>query len=196
MKKILLPFLFYGLFVLIGYTQDALSASLFNHASSLPAGNWAGAIHPGLDVALITNTKVREKTVRSLHWHASYYYHRLVHQGVLLYGEYNWQKNIIGNLGFGLAGGGGYQHTFENHEIFSLDKSGKYDRSAKLGKAHAHISLAAKIQYRMVKNSFEPFLQYRFRLITPFVKTYVPLLPAESIHLGTTFPINSKRRLE
>lgn len=193
MYKQLLPFLFCGLFGLSGYAQDALSVSLFNHASSLPGGNWAGAIHPGLDVAVITHWKSREKTERSIYWHASYYYHRLVHHGILLYGEYNWQKRILGNLGFGLAGGAGYQHTFENHQIFSLNPSGKYERSTRAGKAHAHLSLAVKLKYTLAKSSIEPFLQYRFRLITPFVKTYVPLLPAESIHIGTYFPINIKR---
>jgi hypothetical protein len=196
MNKKLLFFLAYWVFEVNGFAQNALSVSIFNHASSLPGGSWTDAIHPGLDVAIITHSKVREKTERFMNWHTSYYYHRLVHHGFLLYGEYNWQKKIAGNLGFGLAGGAGYQHTFEDHEIFSLNNAGKYERSTRGGKAHAHLSLAAKIHYTLPKSKMEPFLQYRFRLITPFVKTYVPLLPAESIHLGTSFPINLKRQLK
>ncbi|NND32336.1 MAG: hypothetical protein HKN76_07055 [Saprospiraceae bacterium] len=189
MQKKLFSLIVYWLFAQNGFAQDAFSVSVFNHAASLPGGTWAGAIHPGFDLAMITHTKARQKSERSIHWHASYYYHRLVHHSFLLFGEYNWQKKIIGNLGFGLAGGAGYQHTFEDHEIFSLNKSGKYERSAKAGKAHAHISLAAKIQYPLGKRRFEPFLQYRLRLITPFVKTYVPVLPAESYHVGISFPL-------
>ena len=168
--------------------KSAFSFSAFTHATSLPGGTWAGAVHPGFDVGLQTRLKQRENSRSYLNWKVGYYFHRLVHHGVQVYGEYNWDFNLYHGFGAGVAGGLGYLHTFEAHEIYKLGDDGTYNRSGRLGKAHAQISIATGLHYRL-SNQWQPFLQYRLRMITPFVNEYVPLLPATSIHAGIFIPI-------
>lgn len=168
--------------------KTALSFSLFSHATSLPGGTWAGAWHPGFDVGVQTHVRQKEKSLTYLHWKFGYYYHRLVHHGVQLYGEYNWDISVYKKLGAGVAGGLGYLHTLEDHEIFKLNDQGSYQKTGKLGKAHAQISVSTNLNYHL-SNGWQPFLQYRFRLVTPFVNKYVPLLPATSVHAGVFIPL-------
>lgn len=173
--------------------KTAFSWSLFTHATSLPGGTWAGAWHPGFDAGLQTRLREKENSRTFLHWKLGYYYHRLVHHGVQLYGEYNWSFNIYKRLGADMAGGLGYLHTFEDHEIFKLDKLGAYKRNGRLGKSHAMISVATGLHYRL-PNSWQPFIHYRLRMVTPFVNEYVPLLPSTSLHFGTLVPIHNVPR--
>lgn len=176
-------------FTFHGFAQkSAVSFSFFSHATSLPGGTWAGAVHPGLDIGLQTRLREKENSRTFLTWKLGYYYHRLVHHGLQIYGEYNWDFKLFRGLRLGVAGGLGYLHTFEKHEIFKLEDSGDYRRVGRLGKAHAQISIASGLLYQ-ASSLFQPFIQYRFRMVTPFVREYVPLLPATSIHIGLYVPI-------
>jgi len=178
------------------YAQSKIiSFSLFNHATSLPLGTWAGALHPGFDVGLQTHLKQKARSEHFLHWKLGYFYHRLVHHGIQLYGEYQWNFDVYKRLQSGLSGGLGYFHSFEDHEIFRLSDNGTYEKTGRAGKAHVQISGAVNLLYRL-ENGWRPFVCYRFRLITPFVNEYVPVLPAVSVHAGVFFPLTLNRKHE
>lgn len=165
--------------------QDQLSISLFNHATTLPPKGFSGPLHPGIDIGISTHLKPKENTLSFFHWKLGYYYHRLVHQGIQLYGEYNKQYKILKPISLGWSGGLGYLHTFELHEKFILGGDGTYRRTGRLGKPHAQASLALQILGRW--GYWAPFAEYRLRLVSPFVNKYVPLLPSTSLHLGAYF---------
>ena len=172
-----------------GFAQkSAYSFSLFNHTSSLPGGSWTGAWHPGFDLGIQTQLKSKEQSQTFFLWKFGYYYHRLVHHGFQLYGEYNWRFKIHKHWGAGVSGGLGYLHTIENHEIFKLTPEGHYEKSGRFGKAHSQFSTAFNVHYKLSRD-IQTFVEYRFRMVTPFVKKYVPLLPAVSLHAGVLIPI-------
>jgi hypothetical protein len=171
--------------------QHPYSLSIFNHATTLPPNGISGPLHPGIDIGI--STRYREKTSsRSfLHWKLGYYYHRLVHHGIQLYGEYTKQYTLFSKLGLGWSAGLGYVHTIELHEKFKLDASGEYERTGRLGKPHAQLSVGAALHYPMGKVS--PFIQYRVRMVTPFVNEYVPLLPSTSWHIGFYYGLQTTK---
>lgn len=168
--------------------QNQLSLSIFNHATTLPPKGFSGPSHPGIDIGISTGLKPKENTLSFFHWKLGYYYHRLVHQGIQLYGEYHKQYKVAGGFGLGWSGGLGYLHTLELHQKFKLKEDGTYVRTGRLGKPHAQVSLALNAHYRM--ENWSPFIEYRMRMVSPFVNKYVPLLPNTSLHIGTYIKIN------
>lgn len=172
--------------------QNLYSVSFFNHATTLPPNGFTGTLHPGIDFGISWKTKEKKHSITFIHWKLGYYYHRLVHQGIQLYGEYTKQYPIIKNFGLSWSGGLGYLHTLELHEKFKLTANGEYNRIGRFGSPHAQVSISAGI-YTQVK-SFKPFIQYRVRLVTPFVNSYVPLLPSTSLHVGTFYSLIAKNK--
>ena len=174
----------------ISFAQNVMSLSLFNHATALPPNGFSGPLHPGLDVGISSKIKMKAKSSSYLLWKAGYYYHRLVHHGIQLYTEYNKLYPLTEDFGLSWSGGLGYLHTFELHEKFKLQPEGNYERTGRMGKPHAQVSVSAGLFYQF--QSITPFIQYRVRMITPFVNSYVPLLPSTSIHLGIYYTLNPK----
>lgn len=168
--------------------QHQMSISFFNHATTLPPKGFSGPLHPGIDLGYSTGLKHKENTFSFFHWKLGYYYHRLVHHGIQLYGEYHKQYKLVGRVGLGWSGGLGYLHTIELHEKFKLKEDGTYGRTGRLGKPHAQASLSLNAHYRL--DRLIPFIEYRVRMVSPFVNKYVPLLPSTSLHFGTYFNIN------
>jgi len=171
--------------------QPPFSISIFNHATTLPPNGISGPLHPGIDVGILTRYREKTSSQSFYHWKLGYYYHRLVHQGIQLYGEYNKLYRIWDQLCVGWSGGLGYLHTLELHEKFKLTESGVYQRTGKAGKPHLQASLSATVNYQFEK--YTPFIQYRARMIAPFVNKYVPLLPGTSWHLGIYFNLPQKQ---
>jgi len=172
--------------------QQLLSLSIFNHATALPPQGISGQLHPGIDIGYTKLKRPLNKKSGFIQWKAGYYYHRLVHHGIQLYGEYNKVYPIIKNkFMFGWSGGLGYLHTIELHEKFKLKSDGQYTSTGKLGKPHAQVSLATKIIF--ANKSISPFLEYRLRFSTPFVNKYVPLLPSTSLHLGFYYILKTSK---
>jgi hypothetical protein len=100
---------------------------------------------------------------------------------------YRWHDRWM----LGWSGGIGYLHTFELHEKFKLNSNGLYRRAGQLGSAHGQASAAIKFLYSSLYVS--PFIEYRIRMVTPFVNKYVPLLPSTSLHVGLYFIINASK---
>lgn len=172
--------------------QPSWSVSVFNHAAALPLKSWAGAVHPGIDVGLRTGVKDHPRSQKYFQHTLGYYYHRLVHHGTQLYSEYHWDATVVSRFGVGLAGGLGLLHTKEIHEIFKL-KNGDYQRTGRWGKLHGQGSVAVKLWYRSQNKAIQPFMAYRFRMVSPFVKEYVPLFPSVSLHAGIVFNLDHQK---
>ncbi|MBP9744700.1 MAG: hypothetical protein WBC35_16475 [Saprospiraceae bacterium] len=172
--------------------QKFYSLSLFNHATTLPPKGFTSVLHPGFDIGISWKQKEKKHSTSFIHYKLGYYYHRLVHQGIQLYGEYTKQYDVIKNTGISWSAGLGYLHTLELHEIFKYSDTEKYRRIGKLGSPHAQLSASIGI-YAQIK-SLKPFIQYRVSMVTPFVNSYVPLLPSTSLHIGTYYSLNTKNK--
>ncbi|MBK8502627.1 MAG: hypothetical protein IPL46_10645 [Saprospiraceae bacterium] len=57
--------------------------------------------------------------------------------------------------------------------------------------ARRMLSYQLLLIFTIITDHLQPFLEYRFSMVTPFVNKYVPLLPAVSLHAGVLIPIAS-----
>lgn len=170
-------------------TTHTFTASVFNNAIALPGGSFTAPFHPGLDIGWEVSIRKGNRWDQLLTTRLGYYNQRIVHHGVQLYSEYSWRFHAAEGIALDGGAGLGYLHTFEQHDIFSLQSDGTYQRTGRAGKPHIMFSTMLGIYISPPEWPVQPFLQYRFRVMAPFVKSYVPFLPATSLHLGVTFPL-------
>ncbi|MBK7342133.1 MAG: hypothetical protein IPJ06_02815 [Saprospiraceae bacterium] len=170
-------------------TAHTFTLSFFNNAVALPGGSFSAPFHPGVDVGWMYPVKVGKRWEQQLTTRLGYYNQRIVHHGLQLYSEYTWRYHIADGLSLDGGFGVGYLHTFEQHDLFTLSSNGTYERTGKGGKPHFMASAMLGLLLAPPEWAVKPFIQYRFRVMTPFVKSYVPLLPSTSLHLGATFPL-------
>lgn len=173
-------------------SQKLMSVSFFNHSTTLPPHIFGGPLHPGLDIGYTKSQDLRKNKISFIQWKAGYYYHRLVHHGIQAYGEYNRMYGGPNRWKWGWSGGLGYLHTIELHEKFKLQNNGLYGRTGRAGSSHVQTSISIKLLYSSLYVA--PFLEYRFKMITPFVNKYVALLPSTSVHLGLYFIIHPSQK--
>ncbi|MCF8237387.1 MAG: hypothetical protein K9I85_04470 [Saprospiraceae bacterium] len=172
-----------------GQTTHTFTASLFNNAVALPGGSFSAPFHPGVDIGWVYTVKDGDRWDQLLTTRLGYYNQRIVHHGIQLYSEYTWRFLIADGLSIDGGAGLGYLHTLEQHDLFTLKSDGAYERTGYAGKPHVMISAMLGLNLAPPEWAVKPFLQYRFRVMTPFVKSYVPFFPATSLHLGATFPL-------
>lgn len=175
------------------FAQEAPStftASVFNNAVALPGGSFTAPFHPGVDLGWVIPVRTGSRWDHLLTPRLGFYHQRIVHSGVQLYAEYTFRFHIVEGLSVDGGPGLGYLHTFEQHDIFKLQSDGTYERTGRLGKPHAMASAMLGFNLAPADWPVRPFIQYRFRVMSPFVRSYVPFLPSTSLHLGATFDLN------
>lgn len=169
--------------------QQTFTASISNHAISMPGGSFRSPFHPGVDLGWVMSLHEGQRWDRMAIFRLGYFHQRLVHHGFQLYGEYTWRYNIYQGLAAEAATGIGYLHTLEMHQIFQLQEDGTYEQVGRWGKPHIQASAAIGFSFAPTDWLVRPFLMYRFTVMAPFVKEYVPILPATSLHIGTYFSL-------
>lgn len=122
--------------------------------------------------------------------HAGYFYHRFVQHAIPLGATVGYQRILSPEFSGSLSLGGGYLHSIPATARFELNDEGSYERIRSAGRAQAMIQLAAEIQYTLnpdwkISLNYSPIIQ------TPFVKSYVPLLPYNSMQIGVYRNIKS-----
>jgi hypothetical protein len=173
--------------------QQTFAVSVANHAIALPGGSFSAPFHPGIEASWLYPVRQGERWNQSLACRLGFFHQRLVHDGVQLYAEYSWLYRLLPGLYADMGAGLGYLHTFEHHEIFRQDAAGIYRRTGQWGKPHLQASAVLGLLTAPPGWPVRPFLQYRFRVMYPFVQEYVPFLPATSLHLGLQFDLNLKK---
>jgi hypothetical protein len=161
-----------------------------NNAVSMPAVKF-NPMHPSFQVGM---EKVWTEKKFSLvqNFRAGYLYQRLAHHAIPVYTELGYRYTFKFGLSLAAYLDAGYVHTFSAMPVYKLNDNGEYKRTARAGKAHAMFGYSVIAAYKLKgkKIQFTPFIQHQFWMMTPFVKSYVPLLPNSTLHIGTYFTIN------
>lgn len=173
-----------------------LRLTVFDNATLLPGGDewvvWGMPVHPGISAG--TEFPYRHWRHADLFQSAvvGYQYHRYVQHTVQLYSELgyryrlNWPINLEARLG------AGYLHAIPDNEIFKLE-NGAYVSHKGIGRPQAMAGLALGAGFRLPKD-WCLLLVYQFYIQTPFVKSYVPVLPNTALHLGMQFPLFHRKK--
>ncbi len=149
-------------------------------------------IHPGITVSTGFNWKEKEKYQLMQTFKVGVFHHRFIQTGVPLYSEFMYRYKPSSKIGLSAGLGAGYLHMFPGDEHFRQNESGGWDVIKMKSRPQGMISLSLGIDYQITSAGNKAFIRYQNVLQTPFVPGYVPLLPYNVFHIGTTFPLVKK----
>ncbi|MEO6583426.1 MAG: hypothetical protein ABIO05_03830 [Ferruginibacter sp.] len=152
--------------------------------------------HPGIDFGLGINWKTKKKHDIFQEFRVGYFFHRFIQHGIPLYTDVGYRYKFNRNISSEILLGGGYQHSICATQKFKLNEDGEYKNNAGIGRMQAIAHLSFRINYTINTEKARPFkfyVQYQQQVQTPFAKSYIPLLPYNSMLLGVTRHLKTKR---
>lgn len=172
------------------------TASIFNTQSAMPFGKFSGLvsgiIHPGIEIGNGKSFWHKEKHYWYREFKIGYFYHRYVQHGLPLYLDFGYSHTVTKEFSAKASVGGGYMHSITAADKFKLNSNGEYKNNKGIGRMQGIATFGFGLEYKLKTSSSGPlviFTNYQQRIQFPFVKSYVPLLPYNSLMLGIHIPI-------
>ena len=165
--------------------------AITNNNSAFPFSKFAGLFqspfHPGVELSYGFQWKSKPKHDCYQQVKLAYFYHRFVQHGIELYTNvgyrYKFSRVIYAETAFGV----GYLHSIPATVQLKLDDKGEYENGKGIGRAQAMLVFnfgGGYVFNPTAKRSLSAFVTYQQRIQTPFVRSYVPLLPYNSLMVG------------
>lgn len=192
--KIIFAIIFIALFINPRFTtaQRKLTQLTLEIGNAVTAFPFVGApqlfytkYHPftTLGARLIWNEKRKHAWEQS--FNLGYVYHRFVQHSIPLFTETIYRYDFNNSFSVRTHLGVGYLHSIPGTDRYELNDQGEYEKIANLGRAQACVKFSISVAYSINKE-FQLSLNYGVLGQLPFVKSYVPLLPYNTIQLGVT----------
>ncbi len=201
MKPFVFVFMFFISVQLPAQNKNQLTIALTDNASAYPftifAGYFKAPVHPGVEFGWSRNFREKKKHDWFRDVKLGYFYHRFVQHGIPLYVSYGYRYKFSKGFNADAALGAGYFHSIAATELLKLDDAGNYKNAKGIGRPQAMAALTIGAGYTFHINKDQPaklFLQYQARIQTPFVKSYVPILPYNQAAIGVSFLFPSKKK--
>jgi hypothetical protein len=196
MKKILLLYLFFipELIMAQGWKEKPIAISAFNNATLFPPASVTAVFDQPLHAGLTASYEFGWKETGKYKWFQNasigYFYHRYVDQAVLLYSQAGYRR-YFGKFSAEGSLHSGYMHSFLLTERAVKQSDGSYKAKQGWGKPQFIAGAGVGFGYNIgsVEKLRRLFLNYDIRMQTPFVKSYVPVLPNGALSLGIQFII-------
>jgi len=112
-----------------------------------------------------------------------YIYHRFVEHSIPLFSETIYRYDFNSSFSMRAHLGAGYLHSIPATDRFELNSQGEYERIRNLGRAQVAIKFSISAAYALSQD-LQLTLNYGVLGQLLFVKSYVPLLPYNTIQLG------------
>jgi hypothetical protein len=174
-----------------------VSLAFFSTQNNMPFGKFAGMfkeiVHPGVELGYGRTFQSAQKHEWFISLKLAYFYHRFVQHGFPLYIDFGYRYKAGDRWSFETSIGAGYMHSIPATDKFKLDDNGEYVNNKKAGRMQAMAAFSIGTSYTFNPASPRPlsiFTKYQQRLQFPFVKSYVPVLPYNSLFLGVRKTIN------
>ncbi len=164
---------------------NAITALPFVGAPQLFYSN----VHPFITVGGGFVWKEKGKHAWEQTFNLGYSYHRFVQHSIPLFTEILYRLHTGKNFALGAHLGLGYLHSIPGTDRFELNDQGEYDKIRNLGRAQ----FMAKVSFSGLYNLSDDVrvsLNYGVIMQGPFVKSYVPLLPYNTLQIGVQKSIN------
>lgn len=197
MKKVLITLLMALAFAAAKTQQNGyISVATSTSQNAMPFGKFKDlfteTFHPGVEFGYgkIINSKIKHVWFVELKF--GYFFHRFVQHSIPLYLNFGYRYHINSHFSAETSLGAGYMHSIPATAKLKLDENGDYKNNKGIGRMQAMANYAIGIGYIPKPNVKKPvriFMQYQQRLQTPFVKSYVPLLPYTNFSIGFSKPI-------
>lgn len=201
MKKVLASalFLFFAGLIQINAQKARFQfLAIYNTQPAQPFAKFGSLLikdlHPGIEYG-------RGKTIKSGVHHEwiwsnriGYFYHRFVQHALYVNSDarYRWEKGALGiegSLGAGLLG------SLPATGVFRLTQDGEYKSKSPYLRLAASANIGSGIFWTLGSKAHGTrriFLRYEQKLQFPFIRSYVPFLPYNTMMLGCEFSVSSK----
>ena len=143
--------------------------------------------HPGFEISSGFTWKEKPKHDYYQEIQFGYSYHRWVQHSVTLYTSAGYRYKFPKVFTSDISIGAGYLHAIADSRLFKLQNDGTYQKKFNWGRSQVMGALSIGIG-KSFSSGKTMFLKYQQRLQTPFIRSYVPVLPANVIQLGITIP--------
>ncbi|MBK7232312.1 MAG: hypothetical protein IPH93_08615 [Saprospiraceae bacterium] len=201
MKKIailiLVNLLLYSICFQTGFTQTkwtihSSTISFFNASTMMPGtGKYlitTNVIHPGFNLGVSLAIKENKYNLWLTKLRVGYFHHRLSQQALQLFGEMAYRYKLFNDhLGLEAGIAGGYLHAFSDIQVFNQKPDGTYTYNEGYSRPQVMFGIGLSPSYLVYstdKTKIRIFAEYQFLLQAPFVKSYVPILPYNMLHIG------------
>lgn len=202
MKPLFFICSFFVSFQLWGQSNDQLTVAFTDNASAYPFTIFTGFVkeplHPGVEFGWSRNFREKKKHDWFREIKLGYFYHRFVQQGIPLYINYGYRYKFSGKLSVDAAFGAGYFHSIPATEVLKANADGNYKNAKGIGRPQAMAAVSLGTGYVFFVSKKQPvklFLQYQARIQTPFVKSYVPVLPYNHLAIGISVRVPSIKKI-
>lgn len=160
-------------------TGNAVTALPFVGAPQLFYTNY----HPFTTVGVRLVWKEKGKHAWEQSFNLGYIYHRFVQHSIPLFTETIYRYDFNKSFSMRAHLGVGYLHSIPGTERFILNDQGEYEKISNLGRAQAGVKFSVSAAYALTQD-LQLSVNYGVLGQLPFVKSYVPLLPYNTIQLG------------
>jgi hypothetical protein len=168
-----------------------IGVAITNSNSAFPFSKFGGLfkapLHPGAEFSYNFNWKTKPRHDWYQQIILGYFYHRFVQHGITLYTNAGYRYKFSSRIFAEASLGAGYLHSIPATAKLRLDDNGNYNNNKGIGRAQAMMVFNIGSGYTInpsVKKPVTLFANYQQRIQTPFVQSYVPLLPYNSIMIG------------
>jgi len=171
-----------------------ISVAVTNNHTAYPFASFgklfSGPYHPGFELGYGFDWRTRKKHDWIQTFRFGYFYHRFVQHGIPIYTQFGYRYRPWERINFNTAIGAGYMHSIPATAVLKANDNGDYSKAKGIGRgqAIAHFSLGARYKLTKQTNSPAVFLQYTQQLQAPFINSYVPLLPYNTMAVGFVMP--------
>jgi len=139
--------------------------------------------HPYLTIGARHTWKEKRKHAWEQSVNIGYMYHRFVQHTIPLFTEIIYRYNFSDRFNLNAHLGLGYLHSIPDTERFKLNSNGDYEKITNLGRAQGMFRFAVTAGYD-INSRLRATVNYGINGQMPFVKSYVPLLPYNTVQLG------------
>lgn len=169
---------------------ESFDISIFNNQYYFPFLGMTNIIsakyHPGISVGYTRKLKEVKKRTLYLDLKLGLYNHRFIQTGVQLYGDIGYRFSLPGKFFITTDFGLGYLHSIKHQTTFKSDGNGNYTKVKNFGRPQlmTGIGIGFGKQLVVLSTPVRLYIKYHPWFQMPFINSYVPLLPNNSMHLG------------
>jgi hypothetical protein len=176
---------------------NTVSIAFTNSQPAMPFSKFyqlfGGNYHPGIEISTGLDWKIKPRHDWIQSFSLGYSYHRWVQHSIVLYTELGYRYKFPAGFSIETRLGGGYMRAILATEAFSdgVEEGKQYSRITS-GRSQGIASLSFAVNKKIEKPfNCMFFLHYQQRIQTPFIQSYVSLLPYNIIKTGVTIPLRN-----
>lgn len=159
-------------------------------------GNLVTSIqHPGIEAAYAFNWKTKARHDWYQEFKVGYFYHRFVQHAIPVYTDLGYRYKFSPKWSAQAVIGAGYMHSIPATAQLKLQDDGTYKKGKGIGRSQgiaiANIGIAHVFRPEALR-PLKVFITYQQMLQTPFINSYVPLLPYNTLLVGIGIQLKSK----